>query len=127
MGLFVYILRSLRDGGLYVGQTNDLSRRLRQHNDPSGKSYTSKRGPWELRHVEECPDRASAMARERYLKSVAGSRTREAPSRSVPSSPPQRRWLSRNEETATRTLAQSCSPFGSKTAHCVPRSIDSSR
>jgi predicted GIY-YIG superfamily endonuclease len=74
MGFFVYILRSQRDGSLYVGHTNNLPRRVRQHNDPTGKGYTAKRGPWALVHQEPHPDRSSAARRERFLKSVAGSR-----------------------------------------------------
>ena len=73
MGFFVYILRSERDGSLYVGQTNDLSRRLDQHNNPHGRSYTAKRGPWVLCHREEHADRSAASRRERYLKSHAGA------------------------------------------------------
>ena len=74
MGFVVYILRSVSDGRLYVGHTNNLSRRLRQHNDSSARSYTAKRGPWVLMHSEAHPDRGAATARERFLKSVAGSR-----------------------------------------------------
>ncbi len=77
MGYIVYILRSKRDGRLYVGQTNDLQRRLAQHNTPAGKTYTSKRGPWALVHEESHGDRISAMAREKFLKSVAGSRDKK--------------------------------------------------
>ena len=73
MGFVVYILRSNNDSSLYVGHTNDLGRRLVQHNDPLEKSYTAKRGPWELAHSEEHPDRSTAMNRERYLKSHAGA------------------------------------------------------
>ena len=77
MGSVVYILRSLQDGSLYVGHTNDLQRRIEQHNNPNGKSYTAKRGPWELAYVEEQPTRAEAMARERFLKSCAGSQEKK--------------------------------------------------
>jgi len=73
MGFFVYILKSLGNGSLYVGHTNDLQRRLAQHNNRNGKSYTAKRGPWILAHYEEHPDRSSAVLRERFLKSPAGS------------------------------------------------------
>ncbi|KKK97321.1 hypothetical protein LCGC14_2653940 [marine sediment metagenome] len=73
MGFVVYILRSERDGSLYVGHTNDLSRRLDQHSNPHGKGYAAKRGPWTLCHREEHPDRSSAARRERYLKSHAGA------------------------------------------------------
>jgi len=75
---FVYILRSLRTGALYVGHTKDLQRRLMQHNNTGSKSYTAKRGTWELTHAEEHPDRRSAMARERQLKSCAGAPEKRA-------------------------------------------------
>jgi putative endonuclease len=78
MGMWVYILRSARDGSLYVGQTNNLSRRFAQHNDPTSKGYTGKRGPWLLVYWEEHPDRSAASVRERFLKSVAGSRQKKA-------------------------------------------------
>ncbi|HET6428043.1 MAG TPA: GIY-YIG nuclease family protein [Phycisphaerae bacterium] len=74
MGFFVYILRSERDGSLYVGHTNNLPRRFAQHNDPRSNSYTAKRGPWMLVHSEIHPNRSAASIRERFLKSVAGSR-----------------------------------------------------
>ena len=77
MGFTVYILRSVRDGSLYVGHTNDLSRRLGQHNNPTAKSYTAQRGPWVLVHAEEHPARSDAVARERFLKSVPGSREKK--------------------------------------------------
>ena len=73
MGFVVYIMRSRKDGSLYVGHTNNLSRRLEQHNNPLSKSYTAKRGPWVLMHREEHADRKAAMAREQFLKSHAGA------------------------------------------------------
>ena len=69
----MYILQSQSNGSLYVGHTNNLLRRLGQHNDVRGKSYTAKRGPWVLVHQEEFSDRSAAMARERFLKSRAGA------------------------------------------------------
>jgi putative endonuclease len=77
MGFFVYILRSRRDRSLYVGHTAEFLRRLAQHNNPSRGCYTSRRGPWDLVHTEEFPDRSSAMKRERFLKSVEGSREKK--------------------------------------------------
>ncbi|MGD0457181.1 MAG: GIY-YIG nuclease family protein [Terriglobia bacterium] len=44
---YVYVLRSLRDKGLYVGSTRDLETRLRLHNDGAVRS-TSPRRPFEL-------------------------------------------------------------------------------
>ncbi|MBN1941925.1 MAG: GIY-YIG nuclease family protein [Phycisphaerae bacterium] len=72
MGHYVYILRSLKDSSLYVGQTRNVQQRLARHNDPREKSYTSKRGPWELVYSEEHPNRSSAVQRETFLKSCAG-------------------------------------------------------
>ncbi len=71
----MYVIRSEATGKLYVGQTNDLAGRLRQHNDPDSPRglYTRRnRGPWSLAHSEEFPTRREAMARERFLKTGQG-------------------------------------------------------
>jgi putative endonuclease len=73
VGFFVYILRSDRDGSLYVGQTKDLAARVARHNSGRRKTYTGDREPWTLAHCEEHPSRSEAMARERFLKSCAGA------------------------------------------------------
>ena len=36
---YVYIIQSQKDSSLYVGHTNNLDKRLSQHNNPNGKSY----------------------------------------------------------------------------------------
>jgi putative endonuclease len=72
---WVYVIRSETSGQLYVGQTNDLGGRLRQHNDPdSARSPYTKRtpGPWILARAEEFTTRREAMAREKFLKSGQG-------------------------------------------------------
>jgi predicted GIY-YIG superfamily endonuclease len=48
-----------------------------QHINSYSKSYTAKRGPWILVHAEEFSDRSQAVQRERFLKSVAGSREKK--------------------------------------------------
>jgi len=73
MAFFVYILHSDKDGSLYVGQTEELAKRLIQHNSPNRKSYTAKRVPWMLVHCEEHETRSKATRRERFLKSHAGA------------------------------------------------------
>ena len=63
----VYIIYSKSTDHYYVGQTDNLDRRLEQHN--SGYSKSTKRGvPWELVYTEKFPDRASAMTRESAIK-----------------------------------------------------------
>jgi len=66
---WVYILENTRQR-FYVGHTDDLQRRLRQHNEPReglGK-YTHKHGPWLLVWSETHPTRSAAMNRERAIK-----------------------------------------------------------
>ena len=66
----VYILENLA-GKFYIGQTDDLERRVSEHNDPSrSKSkYTSKNGPWKLVCSEPFGTRSEAVKRERFMKS----------------------------------------------------------
>ena len=81
---YVYILRSQRSGRLYVGHTDDLTRRFQEHNEGRGGRFTRQNGPWELAYSEVHPDRASAMQRERFLKSVAGYREKKRLAGEVP-------------------------------------------
>ena len=68
---FVYILKSEIENKFYTGHTNDLSRRLLEHN--SGKHYYAKRFiPWKLVYTEEYNTLVDAVIREKYLKSAAG-------------------------------------------------------
>ena len=71
--MFVYVLRSLKDGKRYVGMTDNIVRRLEEHNKGSVTSTTLRR-PFELAYSEEVPDRQTARTREKYLKSAAGRR-----------------------------------------------------
>ena len=70
---YVYVLRSDRDSGCYIGYSNNLRARLRQHRN--GESFsTAHRGPWTLIYYEAYANQADALGRERYLKSGAGRR-----------------------------------------------------
>jgi putative endonuclease len=74
MKYHVYVLQN-PDGKLYIGQTDDLERRCRQHNDPAHTlTRTTKRfrGPWKLVYSEELSSRSTAIIRERALKSGQG-------------------------------------------------------
>lgn len=68
---FVYILKSRDFPKTYVGITNNLEKRLQQHN--SGYHFYTKRYlPWKQIFCEEVENRVSARRREKYLKSAAG-------------------------------------------------------
>ncbi|MCK5340035.1 MAG: GIY-YIG nuclease family protein [Desulfobulbaceae bacterium] len=67
----VYILQSESTGRHYCGYSNDVERRLRQHNDPDYRgSKTTKRfvGPWKLVNVFECESEGEAVRLERKIK-----------------------------------------------------------
>lgn len=70
---YTYILRSKKDGKWYTGCTNDLRKRLRQHNAGYMKA-TNKRRPFELIYYEACSEQGDAYAREKYLKTGMGKR-----------------------------------------------------
>jgi len=55
----------------YIGQTNDISCRLKRHNDNLVKS-TKNYVPWEIIYFERYNTRREAMEREEYLKSGRG-------------------------------------------------------
>jgi len=69
----VYVLYSPSSKRFYVGQTADISRRLKKHNEGSSRSTRSGR-PWQLVYNELCSSRTAAIGRERFLKSPAGWR-----------------------------------------------------
>ena len=63
----VYILYSNSTGKYYCGSTDNLERRVHQHN--SGYSKSTKSGkPWILKYSEEYCDRSSAVRRELEIK-----------------------------------------------------------
>jgi len=69
---YVYILQSLKVEKLYIGHTDNLTRRVEEHNTGRGGRYTRQNGPWTLVYSESHSDRSSAVKRERYLKSTRG-------------------------------------------------------
>lgn len=64
---YLYILKSLKDNQLYIGSTNDLRRRLAEHNAGKSKSTMSRR-PFELRYYEAYTNPDDAHKREFSLK-----------------------------------------------------------
>jgi putative endonuclease len=71
--IYVYVLQSELDTGLYIGMSGDLRRRLREHQ--SGESRSTKgRRPWRLIYYEAYLHRADAEGREVFLKSGGGRR-----------------------------------------------------
>jgi putative endonuclease len=70
---YVYVIYNNCANKYYVGQTENISLRLQQHNNHTFKSYTSRfPGEWELIHQESVATRSEALKRENGLKSGRG-------------------------------------------------------
>ncbi|MEO7922849.1 MAG: GIY-YIG nuclease family protein, partial [Chitinophagaceae bacterium] len=69
---FVYILYSICSGKTYTGFTNDVDRRLSEHNFAESKGYTLRYRPWLLIHKEAYGTKQEAMQREKFLKTGHG-------------------------------------------------------
>jgi len=65
---FVYILASGRHGTLYIGVTNNLSRRLAEHRAGTADAFTRKYRVHRLVHVERFETAYLAITREKQLK-----------------------------------------------------------
>jgi predicted GIY-YIG superfamily endonuclease len=67
---FVYILRCV-DDSLYTGISNDVLRRLKQHNDGIASRYTRSRLPVSLVYQELQASRSVALKREVAIKGLS--------------------------------------------------------
>ncbi|MFA5069331.1 MAG: GIY-YIG nuclease family protein [Candidatus Omnitrophota bacterium] len=65
----VYIVKC-HDKTFYTGITNNLLRRINDHNKGNGCRYTKYRRPVKLIHSEIYPTRSQAQKREYYIKSL---------------------------------------------------------
>ncbi len=66
----VYILKC-SDGTFYTGVTNDLDKRIEQHNKGKGAKYTRSRLPVEIVYQEHAPDKGIALKREYAIKQLS--------------------------------------------------------
>jgi putative endonuclease len=69
---FVYILQSKQDHSFYVGQCDDLDRRMSKHFDGFSK-YTEGKRPWKLKYFETFVSRTEALKREKEIKQKKSS------------------------------------------------------
>jgi len=64
---YVYIVRC-KDSTLYTGWTNNLEKRVMEHNNGKGAKYTRGRVPVELVYFEAYDTKEEAMKREYMIK-----------------------------------------------------------
>ena len=67
----VYVLYSDSAGRFYIGSSDDVSKRLRQHNEGLSR-WTRGRGPWRLVWTRSVPNRTAAKKFENLLKRQKG-------------------------------------------------------
>ena len=67
MSWYVYIIEC-KDAKLYTGITNNLERRIREHNCGNGCRFTKYRTPVKLLYAEDYPTRQEALRREAQIK-----------------------------------------------------------
>lgn len=78
MSYFLYILRTNKNT-LYIGQTNNLDKRLKEHRDKKGKcsKYMRSFKSFELVYKEVFESRSEALKREIVLKKLTKSQKEE--------------------------------------------------
>jgi len=69
---YVYLISS-DSGQKYIGYTNNLKRRISEHNEENGAKYT-KNEKWELIYYEAFKSKSDAIRRENQLKHHGGSK-----------------------------------------------------
>lgn len=71
--MYVYALYNRQCDRIYIGQTQNLDKRIIEHNQKVGNHYTAKyQGEWELIYSESIVTRSEAIKREKQLKSFRG-------------------------------------------------------
>jgi len=65
---YVYIMASKKDGVLYIGVTNDLSRRISEHRQGNIKGFSKKYHVKKLVYYESTSDIESSIKREKQFK-----------------------------------------------------------
>jgi len=73
MFYYVYFLRSLEEAKLYIGSTDGLKKRLKDHNQGKVKS-TKAFKPWEIVYYEAHKNKTLALKAELFYKTSQGRR-----------------------------------------------------
>jgi len=69
----IYVLKSEKDGNLYIGCTSNIANRLKVHNQ-GGVASTRSRRPFNLIYQESYTDKYRAFEKERFYKTVKGKK-----------------------------------------------------
>jgi len=79
---YTYVLKSINFNKFYTGYTENLEKRLFEHNSMLN-TYSRRYAPWKVKYFEKFDNQETAIQREKYFKSAAG-----------------RKWLKKNVENS---------------------------
>lgn len=71
MVYFVYVIKS-KEGFVYKGMTEDLEKRLLEHNNKTLSFWTKRGTDWKLVYSEKFSEKSEALKREKWLKTGVG-------------------------------------------------------
>ncbi len=71
MKYYVYVIQS-EEGFKYKGLTDNLEKRLLEHNNKTLSFWTKRGTNWKLIYKEEFESKTEALKREKWLKSGVG-------------------------------------------------------
>lgn len=69
---YVYILKSIKNNKHYIGSTENLNKRIEEHNNGFGGGFTKTNKPWELICYKKCSSIKIARKEEIKIKSYKG-------------------------------------------------------
>ena len=69
---YTYVLKSKKNGRMYVGSTSDLKRRFTEHNQGKGGKYTKDNKPFEIVYYEAYTSYDLAKQSEKFFKTGYG-------------------------------------------------------
>lgn len=67
MSYYVYLIESLKDNSYYIGVTDNINRRFKEHNSGQSK-YTKNKVPWKLIGYKQYNEINQAYQQEKKLK-----------------------------------------------------------
>ncbi|MDP2362454.1 MAG: GIY-YIG nuclease family protein [Ignavibacteria bacterium] len=71
MKYYVYVIES-KEGFIYKGMSDNLERRLVEHNNQSLSFWTKRGTDWKLIYNEEFSSKSDALKREKWFKTGVG-------------------------------------------------------
>lgn len=69
---YVYVIKSLKNNTIYVGYTENLKKRIVDHNSGNGGDYTSRNRPYKLIFYEAFSNKTDAIKDEKFFKTGYG-------------------------------------------------------